>query len=443
MTLCDWSHQPNFSLSRVAPVRIAPHNVAANCVLQRLTNGKEPVTLSSILCHHTYQRLFADAVSDGATQILFGARTPDPTCSGWLQACTAGLTQGLMWALLIGVFGATTAQAAGTSAGAAVPNAVSLDYTLRGVDLRAGSVTTFWVDELLDVSLVSADASSIGVLPGQSAAVQQYTLTNLGNGVEAFRLNAEPIIPGDNFDATLDAIFLETNGTAGLQIGPGGDDVYVAGTNDPQLPADATQTVYVTADIPAGVVISEVALLELRAIATTIVAGSGTDDPALPAFPPVGTSYADLGDAASDGAGDVAAVVGVSYDPANPLYLDRHDFLVTDAGVTIIKTAFTVLDPIGGSTVVPGSVINYRVLVELAGGASAQTLTVSDPVPGELLYTPNSISVVGLPTGEEADDDFIPAGVDNTGINGDIVEITFGDVVGPQSLTIEYQAIVQ
>jgi len=33
--------------------------------------------------------------------------------------------------------------------------------------------------------------------------------------------------------------------------------------------------------------------------------------------------------------------------------------------------------------------------------------------------------------------------VDNTGINGETLEVTFGDVTGPLSLTIEYQAIVQ
>ena len=333
--------------------------------------------------------------------------------------------------------------AVGTGAGEEIPNSATLDYTLDGFNRTASSVTTFFVDELLEVSVVNADASSIGVIPGQNAAVQQYTLSNLGNGFEAFRLNAEPVIGGDNFDSSLDAIFLETNAVPGLQTGPGGDTVYVVGTNDPLLAPDETLTVYVAADIPVGVDLNDAALLELRAIAATILLGSGTDDPSQSSCPDVGESYPGLGDDQSAGSGTVDAMVGLSYDATNALFADRHDFLVNEVAVAISKTAFDIADPTGGSTVVPGSVISYRVLVEIAGAGSAQTLVVTDPVPGDLLYTPNSLSVVGLPAGENADDDLVPAGVDNTGLNGNNIEVTFGDVVGPASLTIEYQAVVQ
>lgn len=333
--------------------------------------------------------------------------------------------------------------AVGTGAGEQIPNSVTLDYSLSGIDRTATSSNTFFVDELLEVSVVNADASSIGVLAGQIAAVQQYTLSNLGNGVEAFRLTSEPVIGGDNFDATLNGIYLESNAVPGLQTGPGGDDVYVAGTNDPQLGPDETLSVYVAADIPGGVALDDVALLELRAIAATIVLGSGTDDPSQAAFPAVGIAYAGLGDSQNGGDSTVDAMVGLSYDTVNALFADRHDFLVNEVGVEISKTAFEIADPTGGNAVVPGSVVSYRVLVELAGGGSAQTLTITDPLPDDLLYAPNSLSVIGLPAGENADDDLVPAGVDNTGINGSTIEVSFGDVAGPASLTIEYQAIVQ
>ncbi len=335
------------------------------------------------------------------------------------------------------------ALAAGTGAGIAIPNSVTLDYTQGGVDRRAAALSTFYVDELLEVSVRNIDASSIGVLAAQLGATQQYTVTNLGNGRETFLLSAEPGVAGDDFDAVLDAIYLETNGTPGLQTGPGGDDLYIAGTNDPSLSPDETLSVYVTADIPPGVVVGAVALLELRAIATTIVQGSGTSDPVQPSFPTVGENYPGLGDAENGGANTVDAMVGVSYDATNPLYADRHDYLVNDVGVAITKTAYQVADPSGGNAVVPGSVISYRVLVELVGGGAAQALVVTDPLPVDLRYFPNSLSVVGLPSGENADDDLVPAGVDNTGINGNTVEVSFGDVAGPVSLTIEYQAIVQ
>lgn len=335
------------------------------------------------------------------------------------------------------------ASAEGTGAGVLVPNSVTLEYSQSGLTRTAGATATFFVDELLDVSIISSDASSIGVLAGETAAVQQYTLTNLGNGTEAFRLTVNDAVAGDDFDSAFNALYLETNGSVGLQVGPGGDDLYVAGTNDPILLADEFLTVYVTADIPAGLIVDDVALLSLRAIGTTILVGSGTDDPALPAFPVVGTSFPALGDPISTGGGNVAATVGISYDIATPLFTAQNDFLVNDVGLAITKTAFSVADPLGGNAVVPGSVVSYRVSVNLVGGGAAQSLVVTDPLPADLRYAPNSLSVVGLPAGEDADDDLVPTGVDNTGVNGETVEVTFGDVTGPLSLTIEYQAIVQ
>jgi len=297
-----------------------------------------------------------------------------------------------------------SAHGVGTGAGVQVPNAVTLEYTQSGVTRTADAMATFWVDELLDVSIISSDASPIGVLAGETGAVQQYTLTNLGNGTEAFRLTVNTALAADDFDVTLDTVYLETNGQLGLQIGPGGDDVYVAGTNDPLLSADELLTVYVSADIPAGVAVDDVALLSVRAIASTIIAGAGTDDPVQPAFPAVGASFPGLGDAASAGSGNVAAMVGVSYDAVAPLYIDQHDYLANDVGLAITKTAVSVADPLGGTTVVPGSVVSYRIAVDVVGGGAAQALTITDPIPGALQYAPNTLSVVGLPAGEDADD---------------------------------------
>ena len=355
---------------------------------------------------------------------------PAHFCTAWVFAVLVCLCADLSWA-------------GGTGAGEEVPNTVTLSYTLGGADLTASSLNTFFVQELLEVSVISADASSVGVVAGQIEALQSYTLTNLGNGTEAFRLIGQTALGGDDFDPVLNTLYLESNGIAGFQSGPGGDEEYIAGTNDPVLVPDESLLIYVTADIPPGVSVDETALLELRAVATTIVTGAGTDDPTQVSFPTVGDVFSGLGDNRSNGSGAVDAMVGLSYNLANPLFADRHDYLVNNVGVTITKTAFDIADPSGGSSVVPGSVVSYRVLVELFGTGSAQSLVVTDPVPGELLYASNSLSVVGLPAGEEADDDLLPAGVDNTGVTGDTIEVNFGDVSGPTSLTIEYQAIVQ
>lgn len=415
--------------------------MALQSAFQRLGNDKDLVKGHVSDC--CLARLAGQSgVLGDLNDTTVGACAPAALCR--VPGFSGGILRRVMpfFAVIAALLG-PQAHAVGTAAGESVPNSVTLDYTQGGVARTTGAVSTFYVDELLEVSVQSADASSIGVVPSQSGAIQQYTIANLGNGEESFRLAAEPGVVGDDFDVVLDAIYLETNGTPGLQIGPGGDDVYVAGANDPLLAPDESISAYVVADVPAGVAVDDTSLVALQAIATTIVTATGTDDPTQTSFPAVGDSFASLGDARDGGAGSVDAMVGVSYDPGNPLYVDQHDYLVNDVGVSITKTAFQISDPSGGNTVVPGSVISYRVLVELVGGGSAQTLVVTDPMPAELRYSPNSLTVIGLPAGENADDDLIPAGVDNTGINGNNVEVTFGDVAGPVSLTIEYQAIVQ
>jgi uncharacterized repeat protein (TIGR01451 family) len=340
----------------------------------------------------------------------------------------------------------TATLAIGTDAGRQISNQAVAQFSIAGQ--TQAPVTTnvsFWVDELLDATLVSTDIGPVAVLAPQIGAIQQYNLTNTGNGIEAYRLIANDALAGDDFDAAFSGIFIESNSQPGLQVGSGGDAAYVAGANDPLLAADTNLTLYVTADIPASAAQSETSLLELRAIPITIVSGSGTDDPSQPAFPSVGTSYTGLGDPANSGSGNVLAMVGTSFAASAPAYLASHEYLVGEAGVAITKTAVAVIDPSGGSTVVPGSVVDYQIIVMLAGAGSANALRVVDVLPLELAYAPGSLSVIGLPIGEDADDNFIPAGADNTGFNAGnrAVEVNFGDVEGPLNLQIDFKAIVQ
>jgi len=108
-------------------------------------------------------------------------------------------------ALLLGtiLLGSIQAHAVGTGAGVQVPNAVTIEYAQAGITRSANASATFWVDELLDVSVTSSDASSIGVLAGQASALQQYTLTNLGNGTEAFRLTVDAALAADGWGCCL------------------------------------------------------------------------------------------------------------------------------------------------------------------------------------------------------------------------------------------------
>jgi uncharacterized repeat protein (TIGR01451 family) len=323
--------------------------------------------------------------------------------------------------LALGALGsAGPVQALGTDAGREILNAAQASFDVGGVPQTpiSSNPTQTFVDELLDAALVNDDAGPVAVASPQSGAILQYTLTNTGNGGESFRLIANEALGGDAFDPTLVQIHLETNATPGLQIGAGGDTPYLAGSNDPILAADAAQVVYVESNIAGALAPNADGIIELRAVANTIFAAAGTDDPNDAAFPDVGDAYVGLGDLDENGGANVTAVVGTSHDAANRLFLAQGSYRVSAAVVTLTKSAITALDPFGGTTLVPGTVITYQIDATVSGAGDAENLLIADPIPADLEYVPGSLSVSALPAGEEADDDFAPAGTDNTGFDG-------------------------
>ena len=351
--------------------------------------------------------------------------------------------------VVLGTLLSLPAAAIGTPAGLSVRNEVVVQFAVEGEPQPpVARQVDVLVDELLDVVVVNTDVGSVVVNESQTGAVQTYNVTNQGNGTEEFRLVPRTTLINDNFDTTFSALHLESNGVLGLQLGPGGDTLYVPGSNDPLLNPGGQQIVYVAADVPAGVPVGDTSLLSLDAVPLTIVTGSGTDDSAQANFPAVGTPFVGLGDpplGTTNTAAAVTAVVGTSFDPGQPTFTDLHDFIIEDPVVEITKSVASVVDPEGGSPVIPGSVISYQILVEVAAGESASNILVVDPLPIEVGYSVGTLLVTGISGGNNIDDDFLPAGVDNTGFNStnQAIEVDFGNLVGPQSLQIDFQAIVQ
>lgn len=342
---------------------------------------------------------------------------------------------------------AGAAAAVGTGAGSRIDNAAQATYQVAGVDqpIVTSNTVSVVVDELLDVVVTSADAGAVAVTSPSNGSVLTFSVTNTGNGSEGFRLAVDNALAGDDFDPQAPVIYLESNGTPGLQLGGGGDTPYAAGSNDPVLAHDATATVYVAADMPGGFAAGAIGSLSLRAVSLTVYGQAGTDDPASPAFPAPGTTYAGLGDAAAGG-GATNAVVGPSYSVTTLELLAQGSYRVTSALVTLAKSVVSVTDPFGGTTIVPGSVIRYQITVTVAGSGTVDNLVVNDPVPPELAFVSGSLAVAALPAGEQPDDDFLPSGTDHTGFDGPnrSVVVTLGSVAaGGTPNVITFDATLQ
>ena len=321
-----------------------------------------------------------------------------------LFACSAG---GMA---LAAIATPSVALAAGTTAGSTINNTASATY-----DAGNGPVTvpsnqiSLTVDELLDVTVVSTNPGDVPTTPGATREVLTCSLTNNGNGPEAFRLGTIATNGGDNYDPTNVQIWLD-NGD-GI-FNPVSDTLYTPGTNDPVLNPDQSRTIFVVGDTPGTVVSGNRAEVVLTAESSTVLANGNNNTPGFTM--------------AGQGAGGSNAVVGATGADS----LANAFYVVNAASVSLVKSA-TVKDPWNGTQPVPGAIITYTITANVAGTGSVNGLVISDPVPAGSTYQPGTIKLGGSAQSDAVDGD---AG----SFGGNSVTVNLGTVAGGQTRTITF-----
>lgn len=320
-------------------------------------------------------------------------------------------------ALLLAAVLAPAAHAAGTAAGSNITNTASATFTdPGGTPVTVPSNTsTLQVDEILDVTVVSNDAGNVAVTTPDADMPLKFTLTNIGNGSEAFALTVNSAVLGDNFDPSNVRIYLDANANGTFEIGS--DTLYVAGVNDPVLAADGTQVVFVVSDIPSGLANTNVGLVDLNAEALTVQATPGADA--------AGTTFAGQGTAGSD------AVVGSTQADGSA----QRGYVVSQVATTFTKTQVVVNDPVYGTNAVPGATITYTLTLTATGSGSLTGAAISDPVPAGTTYVPGSLTLnsVALTDIADADAGSVAAGS---------VTVTLGTVTAPATNTVTFQVTI-
>ncbi len=308
----------------------------------------------------------------------------------------------VLWASL-----ASPAWAAGAPANTAINNTATVTFTdPDGQPQTINSNTaTLRVDELLGVAVVSNDAGNVGVLSPDDDDALSFTITNPGNGSEAFALAANAALGGDEYDPTDVRIFLD-DGDGVFE--PAQDTLYVVGVNDPVLAPDQSLVVFISADTPAGHATGDTAAAQLTATAVT---GSGTP----------GTTFA------GQGTGGVDAVVGATTATA-----DAQGTYSVSQTLTTLSKSQTIEDPFGGTSPVPGAVITYTITMTLAGSGTITGAQIDDSIPSNTTYVPGSLRLDGLPLTDAAD-------VDAGQFTGSAIAVSLGAVTAPGSHTVEFQ----
>lgn len=269
----------------------------------------------------------------------------------------------------LGMF--NVAHAIGTIAGTDIDNTAEVSYEVAGSPVTESSNTLIvTVAEILDVD-VTLQSPPTPVSPSDAAQELLLTITNTGNGTEAFALQLDSALAGDDFDPTPSApssIYFDTDGSGDLSPG---DTPYNPGVNDPSLSPDTAIDVLIVNDIPLAVADGDTGRSLLNATATT---GSGAP----------GTVYAGAGD------GGVDAIAGTSGATDE----DTGEYVVSDIRLDVVKSAI-VVDQFGGNEPLPGALITYTIVVTPSGSGTATASTFNDRIPDHTRYVAGTISLNG------------------------------------------------
>jgi uncharacterized repeat protein (TIGR01451 family) len=321
------------------------------------------------------------------------------------RVCSLRLVLGVVLALWASIGG--PAWAIGAPANTSISNTAQATFTdPDGQPQTVNSNTaTLRVDEVLGAVVVSNDAGNVGVLSPDDDRPLSFTITNPGNGSEAFSLAANPGLAGDDYDPTDVRIFLD-DGDGVFE--PGQDTLYSPGANDPVLAPDESLVVFIVSDTPGGQATGDTGDAALTATAVT---GSGAP----------GTTFA------GQGTGGVDAVVGATTATAG----SQGTYGVVQALTTLSKTQ-TVLDPFGGSSPIPGAVITYTVTMTLAGTGTITGAQVDDSIPANTTYVAGSLTLDAVSQSDAAD-------ADAGRFTGTAIAVSLGAVTAPSTHVVEFQ----
>jgi len=279
------------------------------------------------------------------------------------------------------------ANAGGTAAGTAIASQAEIAYTVgNDARVRRSNVSSFVVAEVIDLDLLLQTPERL-VSGGDANQPHYFTLTNTGNGTEAFSLAVVPGITGDGFDPELptSAIVLDVDDSGDMSAG---DVPYRAGSNDPVLAADSAIGIFVLGNIPTGLADGTRGALRLEATAFT---GSGA----------TGSLLTGRGDAGVD------ALIG----PSGGRAAATGDYLVGEVTLLVSKTA-VVQSAANDARPVPTAAITYTIRVAASGTGAALDARLDDPIPANTTYVPGSLRLDGVALTDAPDADagtFSPA----------------------------------
>jgi len=347
------------------------------------------------------------------------------------------------------------ALAAGTASGTDIVNTVNVNYSVNTIPQDVVTATnTFKVDRKIIFSLVeAATTGTTTVTPGATGQITRFQLTNASNDTLDFGISVLQQATGtdvahglkDAFDLTSLAFFVDTNGNG----------TYEAATDTAtvidNLAPDQSRFIFVIGNIPSTVTNGQKAGVQMTATAletngTTITA---TTDTTTNGAMTVETVFADV----------VKTGIGGISPARDGKDVATDSYTVSTAALSIFKSSRVLSDGVtpAGSTMrpksLPGAVVEYCIsVVNAAGAATATGVSISDLVPANTTYVPNSIKLNATVTtpgatqtcaaGTVATDDATDTDGGSFGTPANTVVGTLADLTAGQSRALIFHATI-
>lgn len=307
---------------------------------------------------------------------------------------------------------------ASTTAGTTISNQASIEY-LSGNSVQKiiaqSNISTFLVNELIDVQLNWIDASQIVVNSPDTKKVLTFKLTNTGNGNQKYLLTSNTNIGGGSFQPVNNGqnIYIENGLSSGLQLdGAYKDKEY--NTNDVvDVGPGEYKNIYMVYDIPSNLNTSDKGFVQLNAISNTTGVNSALK---------AGTIIQGV----QSGSNLIDVILGYTLGKAQSL----GNYIVSGLNVKHEKTIISVKDILGGNIIMSGSEIIYQIKIDISGVGIAKNMIINDILPTEITYVENTMILNGI-------------SISDTNINNGVINVILGDKNPNETIVLQFKAKIK
>lgn len=300
------------------------------------------------------------------------------------------------------------AHAGATAAGTLVKNMASATFEIDGeLTTIPSNVVSTRIDELLDLALAPkfGGVFQVPTHPQPSFGVP-FTLTNRGNGNEAFYITAT--VPGQAVSPSV-AIDVDGNGAYDSAV----DIILPLDGKTPMIASGATINLL----IRFGVAPTQNGMLDVTASAATGHGAPATIEPG-------------KGDGNSD------AIVGETTASAtSSVAFSLIDDGYAGEAATLTKSQM-VLAPDGSNAAVTGATITYQLALATTGTETLADAEIIDAIPAGTAFVPGSINIDGVAASDAQDNDAAK-------FDGTAIRVALGDVSQPTTHVVTFQVKIQ